>query len=190
MFRAVAYFLNQEQLADKPLSTCLNTLEFTLQGQGDASVLLCNGRHLGNEIRSENMGALASKLATRAEVRDFLRQAQQKIGAACSLVAEGRDTGTVIFPFADCKFFLDARQEVRAIRRRKQLLEQNGGKESLVPALELIEEQIRQRDDQDRNRALAPLRPAEDAIIVDTSRLGLAEVLTSLLDAARTKLCL
>jgi cytidylate kinase len=190
MFRAVAYFLDKEQFAGLPLLTCLNTLEFTLQGQGDDSVLLCNGLPLGNEIRSENMGALASKLATKAEVRDFLRLAQQKIGAACSLVAEGRDTGTVIFPFAGCKFFLDAGPEVRAIRRRNQLLEQNGGQESLVPALERIEEQIRQRDDQDRNRALAPLRPAADAIIVDTSTLGLAEALDRLIAEARQKLSL
>jgi cytidylate kinase len=121
-------------------------------------------------------------------VRDFLRKAQQKIGAQYSLVAEGRDMGTVVFPSACCKFFLDARPEVRALRRRKQLLKHNDGKDALVQDLACIERQIRQRDEQDRKRVLAPLRPAEDAIIIDTSDLERAAVLALLLTEVRKKL--
>ena len=96
--------------------------------------------------------------------------------------------GTVVFPAACCKFFLDARPEVRALRRRIQLLEQHSGNEAEVPALELIEKQIRQRDAQDRNRALAPLRPAKDALLVDTSELSLDGALALLLAETRKKL--
>jgi cytidylate kinase len=163
-------------------------LEFTLRGAGETSELLCNGRVLGREIRSEKIGTAASGLATDREVRSFLLEAQQKIGAQCSLVAEGRDMGTVVFPAACCKFFLDARPEVRALRRRSQLLEQHSGDAAGVPPLELIEKQIRQRDEQDRNRALAPLRPAKDAVLADTSDLSLDEVLAALLAEVRKKL--
>jgi cytidylate kinase len=194
MFRAVAFFLEEATgenslvdagvLAERLKSFDLN-LQFNLLGSGDASVLLCNGRALGSEIRSERIGAFASRLATFGKVRDFLREAQQKIGAQRSLVAEGRDMGTIVFPAACCKFFLDAKPEVRALRRRQQLLEQNADKPGQalpdVPGLDIITEQIRQRDAQDRGRAIAPLRPAEDAVIVDTSNLTLAEVLESLL---------
>jgi cytidylate kinase len=191
MFRATAYFLGEAAgEADGPdsLAARLEKLDFTLRGSGEASELLCNGRVPGREIRSESIGAAASRLALNREVRDFLRKAQQKIGAQYSLVAEGRDMGTVVFPSADCKFFLDARPEVRALRRRNQLLNQNAGKDAPVPDLECIERLIRQRDEQDRQRALAPLRPAEDAVIIDTSDLERAEVLAKLLAEVRKKL--
>jgi cytidylate kinase len=194
MFRAAAYFLGEAsgepEGPDGPdsLTARLEKLDFTLRGAGGGSELLCNGRVLGREIRSESIGVAASRLATNRAVRDFLRKAQQKIGAQHSLVAEGRDMGTVVFPSARCKFFLDARLEVRALRRRSQLLKQNAGKEAAVPELECIGQRIRERDEQDQKRALAPLRPAEDAVIIDTSDLGREEVLAKLLAEVRKKL--
>lgn len=202
MYRCVAHALgaaalNQDGAA---LARLLDGMDFDLRGSGDNSRLACNGQVPGNEIRSEQIGALASKFAARPEVRDFLKTAQQRLGGRSSLVAEGRDMGTVVFPQAARKFFLDADPLVRARRRQLQLLEQRGKAASNLAAsatghgepapgseeeLKQIEAQIRERDHQDRNRAIAPLRPAEDAIIVDTSGLSLEEVLAKLLASAR-----
>lgn len=145
--------------------------EFALRGAGSQSILSCNGRDIGEEIRTEEVGALAAKVATIPVVRGCLKAVQQKLGAKQALVAEGRDMGTEIFPQAAHKFFLDAAPEIRAQRRFDQLLSM--GKS---PDLALLTEQIRQRDDQDRNRAVAPLKPAHDAIIIDTGPMSIQEV--------------
>ena len=105
-------------------------------------------------------------------VRDVLRRAQRAMGEHSPLVAEGRDMGTVVFPDARFKFFLDAAPEVRAMRRLRDL--ENRGEHAELTALT---EQIRQRDALDRNRTVAPLRPAADALIVDTSHLDIEGVL-------------
>ena len=114
---------------------------------------------------------LASNIGRMESVRSFLKQAQQKIGSTTPLVAEGRDMGSVVFPEAPFKFFLDASPEVRAGRRQLQL-ERMG----VQADYKTILEQIIKRDDQDRNRAIAPLKPAPEAIIIDTGALGPHEV--------------
>jgi len=153
------------------LQALLEQCIFSLQGSGGQTRLLCNGRIVGDEIRSEEAGMMAAKIAQTPQVREFLKQAQQRLGKDFSLVAEGRDMGTVVFPEALCKIFLDAAPEIRAGRRCKQL--QDMGE----PAdFALLTEQIRQRDDQDRNRPIAPLRPADDARIIDTSHQDIEQV--------------
>lgn len=184
MFRILACGLGEPAfaLSADALVRALASIRFSLEGTGDSSVLLYNGKAPGDEIRTEQIGALASRFATLPEVRSFLKSAQQRIGAETSLVAEGRDLGTVIFPGAFCKFFVDADPHVRALRRQKQLAEQ-GRVENLAE----LEARIIERDAQDRNRAIAPLRPAEDAVIVDTSSLTLEQVLEILLGHVRMK---
>lgn len=106
-----------------PEDECLgarNAFRFKLQGGGEHSVLLCNGVPVGPEIRTEEVGRLASRLATSTVVRDCLKEAQRSLGES-GLVAEGRDMGTVVFPTARFKFFLDARPEVRGMRRFEEL---------------------------------------------------------------------
>lgn len=149
---------------------------FALEGSGESARLLCDGAPVGEEIRTEEAGMLAARAGLFPEVRDFLKAAQRRLGAVFSLVAEGRDMGTVVFPDACCKIFLDAAVEVRAERRCLQLREQ--GKEA-DPAQ--IAEQIRLRDEQDSNRDIAPLRPAKDARIIDTSRMGTQAVRDAIL---------
>ena len=173
MFRTIALRLGPgaEALPEDELRARCNAFRFKLQGGGEHSVLLCNGVPVGPEIRTEEVGRLASRLATSTVVRDCLKEAQRSLGES-GLVAEGRDMGTVVFPTARFKFFLDARPEVRGMRRFEEL--QAKGE----PAdLAQITEMIRQRDDMDRNRAVAPLKPAADAVIVDTSDLGIEGVL-------------
>lgn len=192
MFRCVGHSLGEAalRLPDAELRDRLAGLQFNLLepvAGGPGWELTCNGRVPGQEIRGERAGRLASKVAALGPVREFLKQAQQELGRRYSLVAEGRDMGAVVFPQACCKFFLDAEPAVRARRRWLQLREQGVNGPDL-PALEEIEAQIRERDQQDRNRALAPLRPAADAVLVDTSDLGLEEVLERLHKEAQRKM--
>jgi len=178
MFRSIALILGHgaDKLSEAELDERLAGIGFTLAGSGSASTLSVNGRVIGDEIRTEDVGMMASVVGTLPRVRAFLKEQQQAVGAATSLVAEGRDMGTVVFPQAKAKFFLDAAPEIRAARRVGQLLEM--GK----PAdLAEITEQIKARDHQDRNRAVAPLKPAEDAHIVDTGPLDIDGVFNAIM---------
>jgi cytidylate kinase len=179
MFRATAWKLGEGawDLDEAELARRMEGFVFSIAGVGGATVLSLDGEPVTGDIRTETVGMWASNIATIGAVRAFQKRAQQAIGHASSLVAEGRDMGTVVFPEATCKLFLDARPEVRARRRFMQL-------KSLgqpCPPLEIIEAQIRARDHQDRSRAEAPLRPADDAVIVDTSDLDVDQVFERLI---------
>lgn len=178
MFRTLALRLgeNAHLLDSKELSKRCAAFSFRLEGSGSKTVLLCNGEPIGNDIRTEKAGKMASLIAAIPAVRDCLKVLQRKIGLETPLVAEGRDMGTVIFPDALCKFFLDARPEIRALRRVHDL--KTRGEEA---NLQEITEAIRKRDALDRGRAVAPLKPAEDAVIVDTSDLDIQNVLDVLM---------
>ncbi len=173
MFRCLALRLGPgaEQLPPEKLREACGRWTFSLEGQGNGTRLLCNGEPVGDEIRTERVGMLASRIAAVPVVREVLLEAQRSLASAGSLVAEGRDMGTEVFPRARHKFFLDAAPEVRARRRLLELRQR--GEEADVDELAA---QIRRRDDQDRNRAVAPLRPATDAVVIDTSALNIDEV--------------
>ena len=174
MFRCMALKLGPgaEKLPEDELRGRCAHWTFTLSGMGQQSTLFCNGMAVRGEVRTEEVGMLAARIATVPVVRDILRQTQRAIGERSPLVAEGRDMGTVVFPDARFKFFLDAAPEVRAMRRLRDLEERGETAE-----LTSLTEQIRQRDALDRNRVVAPLRPAPDALIVDTSLLDIEGVL-------------
>ena len=173
MFRGVAWSLGDgawEWGTDKILDG-LQRICFSLRGSGSTTELLLNGTPLTSAIRTESVGLWASHMARIEVVRTALKEAQQSLGKAHDLLAEGRDMGSVVFPSARYKFFLDASAEVRAMRRWEQLREM-GQEENLAT----LTEQMRVRDEQDRTRAIAPLRPALDAVIIDTGALTLDEV--------------
>ena len=177
MYRTLSLHLDDTALAgsETDRQVVMSGLDFQLTGKGDASTLTVNSRPVGEEIRTEEVAARASRLAVLPDVRRFLQSAQQRIGARTSLVCEGRDMGTKVFPQAGHKFFLDAAPEVRAERRFLQLKAQGR------PAdLELILSQIKARDEQDRNRPVDPLRPAPDATLVDTGALDIAGVVAAI----------
>lgn len=177
MFRAIAWKLGEGswEWAEARLEGELAGFDFTLAGVGDTSVLSLNGTVIGDEIRTEQVGMWASNVATLPVVRAYLKVAQQSIGARFSLVAEGRDMGTAIFPDAPHKFFLDATVDERARRRFLQL--QAMGK----PAdMEELKEQIAKRDHQDRSRTVAPLKAADDAMTIDTTTLSKPQVFEAL----------
>ncbi|HYQ59698.1 MAG TPA: (d)CMP kinase, partial [Desulfatiglandales bacterium] len=122
-------------------------------------------------IRSPEMDLLASAISAIKEVREAMTLLQRKMAGQGGVVAEGRDMGTVVFPDAEWKFFVDADPEVRAGRRYRERLERGE-----AVSREGVEKELRKRDDQDMTRALAPLVPAEDAILLDTTDLTVEEV--------------
>ena len=179
MFRTVAMRLGPgaEKLASPDLLARCMDFRFRLKGTGEDTVLLCNEVPIGREIRTEYVGQLASRLATVSTVREYLKGAQRKLGESTSLVVEGRDMGTVIFPGARFKFFLDASPDVRALRRFREL-EARGEQADLAQLTEMI----LRRDHLDRSRPVAPLCPADDAVIIDTSNLDIDGVLRAILE--------
>lgn len=178
MFRAVAWNLGEGawEMPQDDLLRALSRMDFELEGAGEHSTLLLNGVPVPAAIRSEEVGLWASHMGRIPAVREFLRRSQRLIAGEVSVVAEGRDMGSVVFPQAPYKFFLDADPMVRAQRRYEQL--QRMGMEA---DLHRLATQIRIRDDQDRNRAIAPLRPAPDAILIDTGQTDAAGVLAQIL---------
>lgn len=130
--------------------------------------VLLQGQDVSNEIRSEEVGSGASKVAALPEVRAALLQRQRDFAVLPGLVADGRDMGTVVFPEADAKIFLTASAEERARRRYKQLKEKN-----ISAEYERILADVQARDERDSNRPVAPLRPAADAFELDTSHLNI-----------------
>ncbi|AKH19560.1 (d)CMP kinase [Sedimenticola thiotaurini] len=142
----------------------------------DGQVLL-DGEDVTLAIRSEQAGNAASKVAALPEVRAALLAWQRACAVEPGLVADGRDMGSVVFPGADVKIFLDASAEERAQRRYKQLIEKG-----LSANLQSLVAEIRERDDRDRNRSVAPLMAPEGALIVDSTALSIDEVLERVLD--------
>ncbi len=138
---------------------------------GDNQRVFLNGIDVTVEIRTEEIGMLASKVSRHRGVRSSLLGFQRSFKEKGDIVAEGRDTGTVVFPEAEVKVFLTASIEERARRRWKELMERG-----IEEDFEKILESIKIRDEQDSGRDIAPLIPAEDAIIIDTTNLSIEDV--------------
>jgi cytidylate kinase len=154
-------------------------LAFERDPAGGVRALL-DGRDVTEEIRTPEMGMGASTVSTHREVRDALLDIQRQTGRAGGVVLEGRDIGTVVFPDAEVKFFLTARPEVRA-RRRHDELAAKGVRATLEETLE----DVRRRDEQDTTRAVAPLRQAPDAELVDNSDWSIDQTVQTM--AARVR---
>ena len=180
MYRAVGLALEKQglDLADTPaLEKCLDTIELSLLPNGDDDVLVrLNGEDVSQAIRTPEMGLVASRVSAHPLVREKLTALQRQLGEKGGIVAEGRDMGTVVFPTAVGKFFLDASAEVRASRRQKQLAEKGQ-----IVAYQEILDQISKRDHDDSRRTLAPLKPAADAVIVDSSSIGPEAIIEGML---------
>ena len=180
IYRTLALRLGEgaDKLPERDLCELCGQVSFRLEGSGSNTRLLANGIPVGGEIRNETVGGMAARLAAVPVVRERLQAIQRSLGEAVSLVAEGRDMGSKVFPEARRKFFLDAAPEVRAERRYRELLAQGESAE-----LADLADQIRRRDAIDRTRAVDPLRPAPDAAIIDTSSLGIEAVVKLVLRA-------
>ncbi len=145
--------------------------------QGDAMRVMVNGTDATDELRLETTGALASAIAAIPEVRAALKERQRAFRELPGLVADGRDMGTVIFPDAPYKVFLTASAEERAERRHKQLKDKGVS----VNFDDLLRE-IMARDARDAQRTVAPLKPADDAVLIDTTGIGIDDVVARVMD--------
>lgn len=179
MFRTLALHLgpNLEDLSEDILyEECLH-FTFQLKGTGKDSTLMCNNKPIKENIRSEKAGELAAKLSISPTVRKYMKMIQRQLGETMSLVVEGRDMGTAIFPNAQYKFFLDANLTIRAQRRFSQLQ-----KKGETPNFTDIATAIMHRDTLDQQRSIAPLLPAPDAIYIDTSYMDMNTVCDTILN--------
>jgi cytidylate kinase len=187
LYRLLAYaaqnhgvdLTNEEGL--KALAAYLDVQFIAEDGQRDQRIIL-EGEDVTRAIRTEAMGTGASQVAAIPAVREALLSRQQAFREAPGLVADGRDMGTVVFPDAQLKVFLTASPHERADRRHKQLL----GKGETATLASLLDE-IMARDERDMNRSVAPLRPAADAILLDSTHLSIEEVLESVMKEARER---
>ncbi|KAA8670149.1 (d)CMP kinase [Vibrio gigantis] len=163
-----------------PLATHLD-VQFI--AEGDLVKVILEGEDVSGELRKEETGMAASKVAALPRVREALLRRQRAFSAAPGLVADGRDMGTVVFLEAEAKIFLDASAEERASRRLKQL-QQKG----LDVKFDDLLSEIQERDDRDRNRPVAPLRPAEDALVLDSTSMNIEQVVEKALHYIESKL--
>lgn len=149
-------------------------ITFNMNEDGTPSKVLLEGEDVSLLIRNEDVGSDASLVAACPEVRGALLQRQRAFAVAPGLVADGRDMGTVVFPDADAKIFLTASPKERAERRYKQLIDKG---ESV--SLAALVEQVQKRDERDMNRTISPLVPADNAVVLDSSKMTIDEVLHS-----------
>ena len=180
LYRAVGIAAAWEGIGlDEPkeLAACASRTDIKFITQlHDEPVIFVNGKEATSDIRSELAGSMASALAAQPEVREALVDLQRSYRKAPGLVADGRDMGTVIFPDAPYKFFLTASAMERAQRRYKQLMEKG-----VSVKLDSLLHEIVARDERDANRAVAPLKPADDAIVIDSTAMPIAAVIDQVL---------
>ncbi len=178
MYRAVAYHLRKNKTDINDSSAVEEALgHITLEllpapNENDDVGVLLNGENISSLIRTPEMSMLASTVSALPAVRRKLTALQRQLGERGSIVAEGRDTGTVVFPTARYKFYLDASPQARTGRRALQLRERG----EAVDEQKLLEMTVA-RDKQDRERELAPLQKADDAMLIDTTDLSVDQVL-------------
>ena len=173
MYRAVALKAVEAGVDPRDSASLRQLLSATAVEFSPEGRVFLDGREVSELIRTEKMSSLSSELAELAEVREFLIGIQRKIGEGGNIVAEGRDMGTYVFPGAKHKFYLDAAVAERAKRR---FLQDNRGD---VP-LPDVEAELRRRDRRDTLRAENPLRPAPDAVVMDTTRMSAEDVIAAI----------
>jgi len=183
MYRAIAWSVAQAGISPDDAAAIARHLDAVTVKVEDGRFTV-NGRDVSGEIRTPEIGALTSRITALAPVRDKVTPLQRELAEPGGVVLEGRDTGTVVCPDADVKFFLDASVETRARRRQMELAAAG----RTVP-LEAVRAEITVRDAQDRTRAIAPLRKAEDAVEVDTSDRTAEEVVGAMLDVVERYRC-
>ncbi|MCP4666733.1 MAG: (d)CMP kinase [Deltaproteobacteria bacterium] len=179
MYRAVALVADRTGVGlsnGKELRDLCQEVALRFKTDEDPPRLFSGDEDISGAIRSPEMDMLSSTVSAVKEVREAMVTLQRKMAEGVKLVAEGRDMGTVVFPRAQYKFFLTASPEIRAQRRYRERLERG---ESISRGL--VEEELRQRDRQDQTRSLAPLKPAHDAVVIDSTALTPEEVIEKIL---------
>lgn len=186
LYRAVAYLITRNGVTvrdEQALHDLLKNPDIRLQKSEYGLQVHVNGEDVTGHLRTEEIGLMASNISALPLIREMLLPIQRKAGASGGIVAEGRDMGTVVFPDADVKFFLEASERERINRRFKEL--SNRGDDIAYGS---IAKNMRQRDRQDRERTVAPLRPHKDAVIIDTSRMAIPDVVERMMEIINNSL--
>lgn len=178
LYRLTALVASRNSSLDNvtQLDEIARNLDVNYIADNDYLKIILNGEDVTDAIRSEEIGAMASKIAAIPEVRQALLDRQKAFATAPGLVADGRDMGSVVFPEADLKIFLSASPEERAKRRYKQLKDKGIG--ANLPQLVI---ELQERDKRDSTREASPLVAAEDAVTIDTTQLGIEEVFSEVM---------
>lgn len=185
MYRAMALYLLRNRISpmDKQAmeSACQDVHISIAYENGEQQVLL-DGENVTSQLRTEAVGNMASVSAANERVRAKLVELQQSMAQTADVVMDGRDIGTKVLPQAQVKIYLTASAHTRALRRHRELSEKG-----IACDLSEIEEDIIQRDERDMNREISPLRQAEDAVLLDSSNLGIEEVVQQILGIYRER---
>lgn len=178
MYRAMAYFMIQEGIVandTKKIVEKCKEAEITIGYELGEQVVYLNGKNVNAYLRTEEVGNMASVTSVQPAVREKLVELQKKLAAESDCIMDGRDIGTCVLPNAQVKIYLTASSEVRAKRRYDELV-----KKGEKCNLEKIKADIEERDYRDMNRETSPLKQAEDAVLVDSSNMGIKEVIQTI----------
>jgi len=186
LYRLLAFAAQRRGIAlddESALAALSGELDIRFPADGEGDRVLLEGEDVGDAIRTEAAGSGASRVAVLPAVREALLDRQRRFRLVPGLVADGRDMGTVVFPDADAKIFLTASAEERARRRCKQLNEKR-----ISVKFEDVLADIQVRDERDASRSVAPLQPAKDADLLDTSELDIPATIERLRDILKNRL--
>lgn len=185
MYRAVAVKAKERAIGvddEEALVRLASSLRIRFSNEETVCRIFCDDREITEAIRSPEISLLASAISEKRGVREALVRTQRLMAKGGGVILEGRDIGTVVFPDAEVKFYLDAQPEERARRRFKELM----GKGLDVDYRTVLEE-VNQRDRKDMNRSLSPLKKAEDAILIDSTCLSVDEVVEKMVKVVRDR---
>lgn len=186
MYRAMALYLYRLGIDpddSAAISSHCGGADITIEYRDGVQVVLLAGENVNDYLRTPEVSDMASRTSVNGDVRVKLVQLQQELARRQNVVMDGRDIGTVVLPDAQVKIFLTASVEVRAMRRYLELMENDESAD-----IDKIKAQIKERDERDMNRAISPLKQADDAVLVDTSELTVDEVVERILSIIDEKI--
>lgn len=181
-YRAIALFALDYPTKRDFLRKLESECHLEMKYFGGMQCIFLNGENVTDKIRTPEISMKASEVSALPEVREFLLEMQKEIAHAYNVIMDGRDIGTAVLPDADLKIYLTASAEERASRRYLELEDKPD-----VPSYEQILEEIKQRDDNDMHRAISPLKRTNDAVLIDSTKMGFHEVCEEIMDLIETK---
>ena len=185
MYRCVALeMLNKNIKLDEldKIKELLNNIDISLKETKDKQIVLLNGQDVTCEIRTNRVTKIVSPVSSIREIRDKLVELQRKMAKSQDIIMEGRDITTVVFPNADVKIYLDADVEERARRRYEENIQKN-----IESTYEQVLEDMRARDENDRNKGYGALKVAKDAIVIDSSKKSINQVVAEIEEIVKKK---
>lgn len=177
-YRCVALQVLKENVKledEEKIIKIANEIDIKIDNTGSKDIILLNGEDVSKEIRTKEVTSIVAPISSIIPVREKMVDVQRKLATGKNVIVEGRDIGTVVFPNADIKIYLDASQEIRAKRRYEENIQ-----DGMETTYEEILESIKMRDYNDMHRKVGALKKAEDAIVIDTSKLSIEEVVNKI----------